>query len=109
MIPVPTPEAFQAWRHRPGFTWLLKHSRICPDSAAAHAEVAAYERTHPKEAVGLIVVQDARAASDLAEKAFGIRHESPQLFFLRDGKVVWHASHGDITQAAMEIQRVPAL
>jgi bacillithiol system protein YtxJ len=109
MFPVPSTEAFDAWRHRPGFSWLFKHSRICPDSAAAYAEVAAYEKAHPGDVIGLIVVQDARDASNRAAAAFGVKHESPQLFLLRDGKVVWHASHDAVTQGAMEIRRLPGL
>ncbi len=109
MFPVHSPEAFDAWRHRPGFTWLFKHSRACPVSAAAYAEVAAYEKTHPRDEIGIIVVQDDRPASDRAATAFGVKHETPQLFLLKDGKVVWHASHGAVTQADMELQRLPSL
>ncbi len=109
MIPVPTPQAFNAWRHRPGFTWLLKHSRTCPVSAAALAEVEAYERSHARDAIGLVVVQDNRAASDLVAAAWRVKHESPQLFLVKDGRPIWHASHGGITQDAMEMQRLPAL
>jgi len=109
MTPVPTPEAFVAWCSRPGFTWLLKHSRACPVSAAAYAEVQAYERTHARDAFGLIVVQDHRAASDRVADAFKVKHETPQLFLVKDGKPVWHASHGGVTQAEMEMQRLPGL
>ena len=109
MTPVPTPQAFDAWRQRPGYTWLLKHSRTCPVSAAAYAEVEAYERTHARDAIALVVVQDHRAASDFVSSAFGVRHESPQLFLVKDGKAIWNASHGEITQATMEMQRLPSL
>ena len=109
MTPVPTPAAVDALRARPGTLWLFKHSRICPDSSAAHAEVAAYERAHPDDFIGIVVVQDHRAASDHAAKALGVRHESPQILLLRDGKVAWHASHGEVTQAAMEMRRIPGL
>ena len=109
MTPVPTPQAFDAWRSRPGFTWLLKHSRTCPVSAAAWAEVAAYEKAHARDAIGLVVVQDDRAASDRVAAAYRVKHESPQLFLIKDGTAIWHASHGGITQDAMELQRIPAL
>jgi bacillithiol system protein YtxJ len=109
MTPVNTPEAFQAWRARPGITWLFKHSTACPVSAAAHAEVTAYEKANPRDAIGLVLVIEKRATSDLAAKVLGVEHRSPQLFLLRDGKVVWHASHDDVNQAAMELQRLPVL
>ena len=109
MTPVTTPGAVDAWRARPGTFWLFKHSRTCPVSAAAHTEVAEYERAHPEDLVGIIVVQDSREASDHAARMLGVPHESPQIFLLRDGKVAWHASHGEVTQAAMEMRRIPGL
>jgi bacillithiol system protein YtxJ len=38
-----------------------------------------------------------------------VEHQSPQALFVRDGKVVWHASHGGITRKALAAaaQRVP--
>ena len=107
MTPVPTPEAFDAWCARPGVSWLFKHSTTCPVSAAARTEVADYESAHPKDAIGLILVLENRAASEHAAAALGIRHESPQIFLLRDGKPLWHASQGEVTQSAMELQRLP--
>ena len=109
MTPVPTPEAFQAWCARPGFSWLLKHSRTCPVSAAAYAEVADYESAHSRDPIGLVVVQDAGAASQRIAVAFGVKHESPQLFLVKDGKAIWNASHDAITRTAMEMQRLPGL
>ena len=109
MTPIPDPQAFNAWRSRPGYTWLLKHSKICPESDAAHAEVSAYEKTHKRDPIGIVVVQDHKSASEAVAAAFGVTHESPQLFLIRDGKAIWSASHGGITQAAMEFQRLPSL
>jgi bacillithiol system protein YtxJ len=109
MNPVPTPEAVVAWCRRPGYTWLFKHSRTCPVSAAAYAEVAAYEKTHPRDAVGIIVVQDDREASDAAAATLRVIHQTPQILLVKDGRAEWHASHGAVTQAAMEMQRLPGL
>lgn len=109
MTPVPNPEAFKSWRARPGITWLFKHSTACPVSAAAHAEVTAYEKTHPRDAIGIVLVIEHRETSDLVTTLLGVEHQSPQLFLLRDGKVTWHASHDGITQSDMELQRLPGL
>ena len=109
MEPVATPAAVDALRARPGTLWIFKHSRICPESAAARAEVEEYGRAHADDFIGITVVQDHRAASDHAAKVFGVPHESPQVLLLRDGRVVWHASHGEVTQAAMEMRRLPGL
>jgi monothiol bacilliredoxin len=32
---------------------------------------------------------------------FGIRHESPEVIVLQNGKPVWHASHYDVTADAL--------
>ena len=75
---------------------LFKHSTTCPISARAYREVA---RLDPSVAarVALVVVQTARPVSEEVARRTGIRHESPQAFVLRAGKVVWSASHFDIT------------
>jgi bacillithiol system protein YtxJ len=41
-----------------------------------------------------------RVALALAERT-GIRHESPQVILLRDGRAVWSASHYEITYGAV--------
>lgn len=40
-----------------------------------------------------------RDLSDEIAARFGVRHESPQLLILKEGKVVHHASHQDIDPA----------
>ncbi|THD67989.1 bacillithiol system redox-active protein YtxJ [Robertkochia marina] len=37
-----------------------------------------------------------RNLSEQLAEAFGVRHESPQVMLIRNGKAVYHASHGDI-------------
>jgi len=39
--------------------------------------------------------------SDAIERRLKIRHHTPQLILIRHGRVVWHASHWGITDAAM--------
>ena len=109
MLTLNLPDSVNTWGARPGVTWILKHSRICPVSDAAKTEVEAYEKAHPDDPVALVVVQDARTASDHITRVLGVRHESPQLFLLQQGRVLWHASHDAITRDAMEMQRLPGL
>jgi bacillithiol system protein YtxJ len=80
---------------------LFKHSTTCPISARAHRQMSQLNRAAVGE-VALVVVQTARAVSTEIERRTGIRHESPQAFVIRDGKVVWDASHFDITAEAVE-------
>lgn len=76
---------------------LFKHSRTCPISHAAHAQLEAFRRAHPAAPVRVVVVQDERPLSQAIEAATGVRHESPQALVVHQGRVTWHASHGAIT------------
>lgn len=76
---------------------LFKHSLTCPISHAAYEEMSNLTR----EEVALIFVQDARAVSNEIAARTGVKHESPQTLIVKDGKVVWHASHYGITKTAV--------
>jgi len=76
---------------------LFKHSNACPISAAAHREME-----NVRGDVSVVVVQHSRDVSREVEARTGVPHETPQVFVLRDGKAVWHASHWKITAAAVE-------
>lgn len=90
-------ELFEESNRRPVI--LFKHSVTCPISTNVFEDVSRINGQ-----INLVVVQTARAVSnEIAEKT-GIRHESPQAIILRDEKVVYHASHYDIT--AEDIMRV---
>jgi bacillithiol system protein YtxJ len=75
---------------------IFKHSLTCPISSAAYGEMARYDGE-----VGLIEVQRARALSKEIENRLGVAHESPQVIVLRNGLVVWDASHFKITADAV--------
>ena len=47
-------------------------------------------------------VRAERPLSQLIAARTGVRHESPQIIILRNGAVVWSASHGDITAGAIQ-------
>ncbi len=76
---------------------LFKHSNACPISAQAYRQMK-----QVKADVSLIVVQQARDLSRAVEERTGVRHETPQALVLRGGRVVWNASHFDITASAVE-------
>jgi len=76
---------------------LFKHSTTCPISAGVYQEISNADAD-----INLIVVQNARNVStEIAEKT-GIKHESPQAIILKNGKVVYHASHYDETAQKVE-------
>ena len=51
--------------------------------------------------VNLIEIQAVPDLSRALESLTGVRHESPQVILLRDGKAVWNASHFDVNVASV--------
>jgi Protein of unknown function (DUF2847). len=80
---------------------LFKHSLTCPISQKAFQEFRRYSEKHPEVPAYYLAVQESRPLSNLIAEYYSIRHESPQIFYVRDGKVKWHCSHGDITETAI--------
>ncbi len=78
---------------------LFKHSTTCPISAGVYQEISNADAD-----INLIVVQRARNVSDAVAKKTGVRHESPQAFVIKNGKVVYTASHYDVTAKDVEKQ-----
>jgi len=73
---------------------LFKHSTTCPISAGVYQEISNADAD-----INLIVVQRARDLSTAVAERTGVRHESPQAFVIKNGAVVYHASHYDVTAA----------
>ena len=75
---------------------IFKHSNSCGISAGAYEEMAGLAGS-----VGLVTVQTARDVSNEIEARTGVEHHTPQVFIIRDGKVMWTASHGRISAASV--------
>ncbi len=80
--------------------YILKHSNTCPIS------LRAYNHVHDKirhasitEKVYLLVVQEQRELSNKLSEYFDIKHESPQLIKVINGKVEFVKNHLDILSA----------
>lgn len=80
---------------------LLKHGAHCPISANARDEVSRFATDHPHVPVYSLEVTEHRDLSRDVAFALGVRHESPQLFLLCEGKASWHAEHYDISADAI--------
>lgn len=92
--------AFAASHQQPVF--VFKHSLICPISTAAWSRFTNFAHAHAEGAHYLFVeIQNTRPLSNAVAQRTGVRHESPQALLLREGAVVWHASHGGITEATL--------
>ena len=80
---------------------IFKHSTQCPVSAGAHREVEAFVRDHPDVPVYRVLVIEQRPLSDAIALRVGVRHQSPQVLVLRDGRLASHVSHFGVTRDAL--------
>jgi bacillithiol system protein YtxJ len=89
-------------RERP--VLLFKHSRFCGVSCEALDELNAHidGQTDQLFSYKMITVQTHRGVSDAVSERLGLRHETPQAILLRDGKVIWNASHFRITATHLD-------
>lgn len=77
----------------------FKHSVTCPISTNVFEEVSEID-----EEINLVIVQNARDISNLIAERTNIRHESPQAIIIKNGEVIYHASHYDITAEDVKIK-----
>ena len=67
---------------------LLKHSNRCGISSHMLELVGEAEAT-----INVVVIQEHRPISDEIAERTGHRHQSPQVFVIKDGKAIYHATH----------------
>lgn len=96
-LTVESPESLSA---NPGMTIIYKHSPTCELSHWAAGEVARLA-TEDGVTIHEVDVLGQRPLSDAIASHFGVRHQSPQLLLIENGRVVWHASHSALTTARM--------
>lgn len=87
-------------RHR--LHLIYKHSPYCSLSFVAEEQVRRFAGEGDTVPVTMIDVIRQRAMSDAIEDATGVRHESPQVLLVRDGRVVWNASHRRVSAVAID-------
>jgi bacillithiol system protein YtxJ len=82
---------------------LFKHSYSCGVSAEALDELVAHlnDREHDVR-VAMVTVQTHREVSNAITAKLGVRHETPQALLVRDGRVVWSASHFRVTSQSVD-------
>ncbi len=81
---------------------IFKHSLSCGTSAMAMEEMQDLAAAGPLAVeLALVRIQAARAVSDAIATRLKIRHESPQVLLVRDGLVVWSATHWNVTAATV--------
>ena len=86
---------------------LFKHSYTCGISAEALDELVDHLNEDviaagmPEPQYAMVTVQTDRDVSNAVSKRLEIRHETPQALLVRDGRVIWSASHFRVTADAM--------
>jgi len=78
---------------------LFKHSTTCPISSRAWREVQNFIKDSSDEvSVYMLKVIESRSVSNQVTEELGVKHQSPQVLFVRERQVLWHASHQEVTQ-----------
>lgn len=85
---------------------LFKHSYTCGVSMEALEELVAHLNDRVAKSFlphyAMVTVQTHRAVSNAIAQKLGIRHETPQALLVKNGRVVWSASHFRVTAAAVD-------
>ncbi|SDD69913.1 bacillithiol system protein YtxJ [Terribacillus halophilus] len=96
-------EEFQDVLNREAAFYLLKHSLTCPISARAKQEYDRYS-LDTQLPMYTLYVQEARELSNMIAQRYEVKHESPQTLLFQNNQVIWHTSHHDITETALQEQ-----
>jgi bacillithiol system protein YtxJ len=80
---------------------IFKHSTQCSISTQAYEEFAEFVENANDLMCGTVLVIENRRLSNVIAERFGVRHQSPQAILIKDGRVMWHASHWSISPDAL--------
>ncbi|MBB6637055.1 bacillithiol system redox-active protein YtxJ [Cohnella thailandensis] len=80
---------------------ILKHSTTCPVSANALREYEEYLKDSPNNNVDftLVKVIESRPVSNQIAEDLNVKHESPQIIYVKDKAKYWSATHWSVTKA----------
>lgn len=83
---------------------ILKHSTTCPVSTNALNEYNGYLEENPNGNIDytLVKVRESRPVSNKIEEDLGVKHESPQIIYIKDKHKYWSATHWSVTKAHMQ-------
>lgn len=81
---------------------ILKHSTRCGISAMVKNRLESkWEKRNPTVPIYIVDLLADRELSNHISESLNIRHESPQLIVLENGKITYHASHIGISSSAV--------
>src|SRR5699024_9913975 len=76
---------------------IYKHSHRCATCFFAQKQIEKVaDQIRKKAGLYFVDVIGSRTVSDQLAERLQVRHESPQLLLVDQGKVIWHTSHGQI-------------
>lgn len=80
---------------------ILKHSTTCPVSANALHEYEDYLKSTPNQEIDytLVKVIESRPVSNKIAEDLNVKHESPQMIYIKDKAKYWATSHWSVTKA----------
>lgn len=83
---------------------ILKHSTTCPVSTNALEEYEAYlnDNLNPNIDYTMVKVRETRPVSNKIEADLEVKHESPQIIYIKDKQKYWSATHWSVTKAYMK-------
>lgn len=70
----------------------------CFSSLSAKKELQALQTELP---IHVVIVQMDKQVSKAVEQDLGVKHESPQLLIVKDGKGIWQATHYHIKKSVV--------
>ncbi len=87
---------------------LYKHSPICMTSSVARSEIRTLHKARPTLPIYQVDVIRERGLAHRMAADLQVRHESPQVLVILEGRVVWHTSHFAIKAGTLlaQIDRV---
>lgn len=83
-------------------TVIFKHSPLCGTSSRALRQVTAFAGDNRDIPVHLVDVVNDRPISRYIAERLGIRHQSPQVIVIRDGRPAWNGSHFRVSVRALQ-------
>ncbi len=83
---------------------ILKHSTTCPVSFNALDEYNDYLADKPNNHIDytLVKVRESRPVSNKIEADLKVKHESPQIIYIKNKEKYWSATHWAVTKAHMK-------
>lgn len=76
---------------------VYKHSHTCGICHAAKEQIESVFTEIEKQAdMSFVNVKKSQPVSNALAEQLGVRHESPQVLIINQGKCVWHKSHWSI-------------